>query len=129
MEKGYIGSEKLKNKIAIITGGDSGIGRSIAIYFAREGADISLIYLESDDDAEETKTLIEKEGRSCILFRGDLRKESFSKTIINKTLNLFGKIDILVNNAGTHRKKKASKKFPTNNFKKLLKPMFILISI
>jgi NAD(P)-dependent dehydrogenase (short-subunit alcohol dehydrogenase family) len=94
----YVGSGKLKNKIAIITGGDSGIGRAVAIAFAKEGADIVIVYLNEHQDANETKQRIGQLGRSCILIPGDLRVESFSREIVDRTLHAFGTIDILVLN-------------------------------
>jgi len=95
----YKAGGKLTGKTAIITGGDSGIGKSVAIYFAKEGADVAVVYLEEQQDAEETKELIEAEGRSCLLFSGDIGNEDFCKEIVNKTLDQFSKLDILVNNA------------------------------
>lgn len=106
IRKDYQGSGKLKNKIALITGGDSGIGRSVAVHFAREGADIVIVYLEEDKDAEETKTLVEKEDRRCLLIKGDLREESFCSSCVEKTVKEFGRINILVNNAGVQFPKK-----------------------
>ena len=96
----YIGSDKLKNKVAIITGGDSGLGRAAAIAFAKEGADVVIPYFDEHQDALETKDCILKYGRQCLLISGDLSDPNFSKEIVEKTLNHFGKIDILVNNAG-----------------------------
>ena len=90
---------KLANKTAIITGGDSGIGRSVAIYFAKEGADVAIVYLNETADAEETKQLVEAEGRKCLLFSGDIGSEDFCKEIVKKVISGFGKVDILVNNA------------------------------
>lgn len=95
----YRGSNKLLNKTAIITGGDSGIGRAVAIYFAREGADCTIVYLKEHSGAEETKRLVENEGRRCLLIAGDVRSEIFCKKAVEKTVQEFGKIDILVNNA------------------------------
>jgi len=95
----YQGSDKLLNKIAIITGGDSGIGRAVAIAFAKEGADIVITYLNEHDDAKETKTLIEAKGRRCISIAGDIGDENFCQQIIERTLKEFKKIDIVVNNA------------------------------
>lgn len=102
IKPGYKGSDKLKNKKALITGGDSGIGRAVAIHFAREGADVAIVYLESDDDAEETRKLVEAEGRKCLLFRGDVSNEGFCRKVTEQMIKEFGKIHILVNNAGTH---------------------------
>lgn len=99
IRKDYRGSEKLKNKTALITGGDSGIGRSIAVHFAREGANIAIAYLNEEKDARHTKSLVEKEGVKCLLIKGDLKKETFSKKIVAKTVDRFGSLHILVNNA------------------------------
>ncbi|CEQ20673.1 dehydrogenase [[Clostridium] sordellii] len=96
----YIGSCKLQGKVAIITGGDSGIGRAVAYAFAKEGADIAISYLCEHKDANETKENIERLGRKCILIPGDLKKEEMSKVVVEKTIKYFGKIDILVNNHG-----------------------------
>ncbi|MFP7295755.1 SDR family oxidoreductase [Neobacillus niacini] len=99
VDQNYKGSGKLAGKTAIITGGDSGIGKSVAIYFAKEGADVAIIYLDEHQDAEETKGLVEAEGCRCLLFSGDLGNEEFCKDTVSKILSQFGKIDILVNNA------------------------------
>jgi NAD(P)-dependent dehydrogenase (short-subunit alcohol dehydrogenase family) len=96
---GYKGSDKLKGKVALITGGDSGIGRSVAILYAREGADVAIVYLDEHGDAKETKRLVEQEGRSALLVAGDVGDESFCKQAVEKTIAEFGKLDILVNNA------------------------------
>ncbi|MBS2968343.1 SDR family oxidoreductase [Metabacillus sp. KIGAM252] len=95
----YKGSGKLEGKTAIITGGDSGIGRAVAVFFAREGADVTIAYLNEHDDASETKRLVEKEGRSCFLIAGDIGDEGFCKQVVRETIVKFGKLDILVNNA------------------------------
>jgi len=96
----YRGSEKLQGKVALITGGDSGIGRSVAVLYAKEGADIAIVYLpEEQPDAEETKQAVEAEGCRCLLIPGDVSKSDFCQTAIEKTVNKFGKLDILVNNA------------------------------
>lgn len=99
IRKGYRGSDRLKNKVALITGGDSGIGRAVAVHFAREGADVAIVYRNEDKDAEATREMVEKEGRECLILQGDLRKANFRKKIIKKTLKQFDKLDILVNNA------------------------------
>ncbi len=96
----YRGSDKLLNKVALITGGDSGIGRSVAVHFAREGADIAFIYLEEDNDADKTKKLVEKEGRKCLAIKGDIRDRDFCEQTVNKVFAKFKKINILVNHAG-----------------------------
>lgn len=93
---------KLEGKIALITGGDSGIGRAVAALFAKEGANIAIAYLSEDSDAEETREMVEEEGRKCILLRGDLSKETNCRRAVTKTVKAFGKIDILVNNAAIH---------------------------
>lgn len=96
----YVGSGKLRDKVAIITGGDSGIGRAVAILYAREEADVVIVYLNETSDAEETKRLVEAEGRRCLLIMGDIGNEQFCQEIVDKTVREFGKFDILVNNAG-----------------------------
>ena len=95
-----IGSDKLLNKVALITGGDSGIGKAVALAYAREGADIAIVYLNEHEDAENTKKLIQAKGRKCILIPGDIGDDIFCINAINKTINELKKIDILVNNAG-----------------------------
>jgi NAD(P)-dependent dehydrogenase (short-subunit alcohol dehydrogenase family) len=95
----FPGSGKLKNKVAVISGGDSGIGRAVAVLFAREGAKIAIVYLEEDNDAEETAELVEEEGSEALLLRGDIGDKKFCEEAITETLARFGKIDILVNNA------------------------------
>lgn len=92
-------AHRLPNKTALITGGDSGIGRSIALAFAKEGADVAIAYLDEHEDAEETKKFVEQEGRRCLLISGDLGDESFCKEAVEKVVGEFGKLDILVNNA------------------------------
>ena len=95
----YKGSEKLKDKVALITGGDSGIGRAIAVHYAREGADVAIVYLEEDDDAEKTKEMVEGEGRKCLILRGDIRSRKFCEKSVKKVIGTLGKLNILVNNA------------------------------
>ena len=96
----YKGSNKLKGKIAIITGGDSGLGRACSIAYVKEGAKVVIAYLNEDKDAYDTKEYIESLGGECTLIKGDITKHSFCKEIVNITLDRYGKIDILVNNAG-----------------------------
>jgi NAD(P)-dependent dehydrogenase (short-subunit alcohol dehydrogenase family) len=93
------GSGKLQDKVAIITGGDSGIGRAVAIAFAKEGADVSVVYLEERKDANETRRLVEKHGRKCLLIEGDVGQEDFCRKAVEQTMKEFGKLDILINNA------------------------------
>jgi NAD(P)-dependent dehydrogenase (short-subunit alcohol dehydrogenase family) len=114
----YKGSNKLKDKVAIITGGDSGIGRAVAVHFAREGADVAIAYLKSDADAKETKALVEAEGRQCLLVKGDLGKEATCKKLIAKTLKEYEHIDILVNNAGMHEEDDAIEQISTQQLKR-----------
>jgi NAD(P)-dependent dehydrogenase (short-subunit alcohol dehydrogenase family) len=95
----YKGSDKLLNKVALITGGDSGIGRAVAVYFAREGADVSIVYLNEHEDAEKTKREVEQEGRRCLLISGDVGDEAFCQRAVEQTVEEFGQLDILVNNA------------------------------
>lgn len=95
----YRGSEKLQNKVALITGGDSGIGRAVAIMYAKEGADVVVSYLNEHQDAEETKRQVEQEGRSCLLIAGDVGEEAHCKQVVEQTVSEFGRLDILVNNA------------------------------
>jgi NAD(P)-dependent dehydrogenase (short-subunit alcohol dehydrogenase family) len=93
------GSGKLTDKVAIITGGDSGIGRAVAIAFAKEGADVAIVYLEEHEDARETQRLVEREGRQAFLIAGDLGEESFCREVVSETMRTFGRLDVLVNNA------------------------------
>ena len=95
----YRGSGKLEGKVALITGGDSGIGRAVAVLFAREGADVAVAYLSEHEDAEETKRAVEKEGRRCILISGDVRDPGFCRDAVEHTVSELGGLDVLVNNA------------------------------
>ena len=108
IKKDYRASDKLKDKVAIITGGDSGIGRAIAVVYAAEGANVVIPYLDEHSDAEETQKLVENYGGQCLLIPGDLREEKFCKSIVAKTIRRFGKLDILVNNA--------AEQFPQDDF-------------
>lgn len=119
------GSGKLKGKVALITGGDSGIGKAVAVLFAKEGADISIVYLNEHRDAEQTKKIIEKYGQKCLLISGDIGNENFCARAVSKTIKELKKIDILVNNAGEHHEhdtiseipgKELIKTFETNIF-------------
>ncbi|MCQ4278204.1 SDR family oxidoreductase [Pseudomonas stutzeri] len=95
----YKAAGKLTGKVAIITGGDSGIGRSVAVLFAREGADVAILYLDQHQDAEQTKRVVEEQGRKCLTFAGDVADRGVCRKVIDETLSEFGKLDILVNNA------------------------------
>ena len=93
------GSGKLRDKVALITGGDSGIGRAVAIAYAKEGADSAIVYLNEHEDARETQRLVQQEGRRCLLIAGDVGKEPFCHEAVDRTVREFGRLDILVNNA------------------------------
>jgi hypothetical protein len=95
----YKGSEKLKNKVALITGADSGIGRAVAVLFAREGADIAVAYLNEHKDAEETKAAVVREGRRCIILPGDVADPKYCVHAVERTIKELGRLDVLVNNA------------------------------
>jgi NAD(P)-dependent dehydrogenase (short-subunit alcohol dehydrogenase family) len=95
----YRGSGKLKGMVALVTGGDSGIGRSVAVLYAREGADVAIVYLNSHEDAQETKRYVEMEGRQCLLIAGDVKDSAFCREAVEKTVQEFDRLDVLVNNA------------------------------
>ena len=95
----YLGSKKLDGKVALITGGDSGIGRAVAVLFAREGADIAISYLSEDPDARATKSAVEAEGRRCVLIRGDVTSRAYCRKAVRRTVKELGGLDVLVNNA------------------------------
>ena len=103
----YQGSNKLANKVAIITGGDSGIGKAVAIHYAKEGANVVIVYLNEHEDAKETKRQVEEEGQKCLLLSGDIGNEEFCKEIVKKTIDTFGQLDILVNNAAEQHPQKS----------------------
>lgn len=104
----YRASGKLEKKVALITGGDSGIGRAVAVHFAREGADVAIVYLDETEDAEETQRLVEQEGKKCLLFQGDVSNKEFCTRIIDDTVKKLGALNILVNNA--------AQQFPKDDF-------------
>lgn len=112
----YIGSGKLKDKVAIITGGDSGIGRAVAITYVKEGAKVVLPYYNEHIDAEETKKYIESLGGTCLLLSGDIKDPNFCDYIVEETMKNFGKIDILVNNAGVQFQTKSLLDIPDEQF-------------
>jgi len=111
IRKNYKGSEKLKGKVALITGGDSGIGRSVAVHFAREGANVVIVYLKEDKDAKKTKQLVEEEGQKCLIISGDLKESTFCESVVKKCIRTFGTLNIIVNNAAVQ--------FPEDEFEKI----------
>jgi NAD(P)-dependent dehydrogenase (short-subunit alcohol dehydrogenase family) len=100
VKAGYKAAGKLQNKVALITGGDSGIGRAVSVHFAKEGADIAIVYFDEDEDAKETQQLVQAEGRKCLLLKGDVKKSAFCKKAVGDTVKKLGGLNILVNNAG-----------------------------
>ncbi|MFX1767405.1 SDR family oxidoreductase [Paraburkholderia sp. A1RI-2L] len=98
-EKSYRGSDRLAGKVALVTGGDSGIGRAVCIAFAREGADVAIAYLDEHDDAQETARWVEDAGRRSLLLPGDVRERAWCRELVRTTVSTFGKLDVLVNNA------------------------------
>lgn len=99
IRESYRGTDKLKGKVALITGGDSGIGRAVAVHYAREGADVAFSYLEEDEDAEHTRALVEAEGQRCVVMKGDVGDAAFCREMVDKTVSELGGLNILVNNA------------------------------
>jgi len=115
----YKGSEKLLGKVALITGGDSGIGKAVAIVYAKEGASLVLNYLPSEEkDAQETKKLVEQYGAKCLLIPGDISDENFCKVLIEQTVEKLGHLDILVNNAAVQYSQKSIEDISTEQLKK-----------
>src|SRR5436190_10757617 len=103
----YAGGGKLRDQVALITGGDSGIGRAVAVLYAKEGADVAVLYLNEHRDARETKRLVEAEGRKCLLIAGDIGREAFCRKAVAQTKRELGRIDILVNNAAEQHPQKS----------------------
>lgn len=116
----YEGSGKLKDMVALITGGDSGIGRAVAVLYAREGADVAIAYLNEHEDAEATRAAVEKEGRRAILLPGDVADPAYCKAAVEKTVTEFGKLDILVNNAAFQEHAKSIKDITDDHFMRTL---------
>lgn len=115
IRENYRGSNKLEGKIAFITGGDSGIGKSAAIHFAREGASVAFVYYNEDKDAEKTREEIENEGVQCIAIKGDIKDENFCKEAIKKTIDTFGGLNIVVNNAAMQFPEDSIEEISTEN--------------
>lgn len=112
--KNYKGSQKLEGKVAVITGGDSGIGRAVALTFAKEGADLVIVFYNESKDAEQTKQLIEATGRRCITISGDIADEAFCNKVIADTMQAYGKLDILINNAAVQYVQNGIEFIPTD---------------
>jgi NAD(P)-dependent dehydrogenase (short-subunit alcohol dehydrogenase family) len=109
IKPGYKAAGKLQGKVALITGGDSGIGRAVAVHYAREGADVAIVYLEESADAEETQGLVQAEGQQCMLIQGDVKDRDFCRSAVERTVEELGKLNILVNNAGVQMPQKEFK--------------------
>lgn len=105
-EGNYKAAGKLKGKVALITGGDSGIGRAVAVAYAKEGADVAIVYLNENEDAKQTKQEVEQEGRKCVLISGDLGDEAFAQQAVQQTVDELGGLDILINNAAEQHPQK-----------------------
>ncbi|NJK50449.1 SDR family oxidoreductase [Candidatus Gracilibacteria bacterium] len=114
----YRGSDKLKEKVVLITGGDSGIGRAVAIAYAKEGADVAIVYLNEHEDAEKTKQMVEQNGRRCITIAGDIGDEQFCQQVIQKTVDQLGKLDILVNNAAEQHPQESIEKISSEQLER-----------
>jgi NAD(P)-dependent dehydrogenase (short-subunit alcohol dehydrogenase family) len=115
---GYYAAGKLTDKVALITGGDSGIGRSVAIHYAREGADVAIVYQHSDGDAKDTQSIVEAAGKKCLLFKGDVSNEKFCNKIATQTFKKLGALDVVVNNAGMHEDDEALEDISTKQMKR-----------
>ena len=117
-EQSYRGSGKLDGKVAIITGGDSGIGRAVAIAFAREGADLLISYLDEHDDARETARWIEQAGRKAVIMAGDIRDKQHCRSIVRRAVEAFGRLDILVNNAAFQMSRDSLEEVPDDEWER-----------
>ncbi|WP_276166100.1 SDR family oxidoreductase [Zobellia alginiliquefaciens] len=118
IKSSYKGSDKLRGKVALITGGDSGIGRAIAVHYAREGANVAIAYLNENEDADTTKKMVEKEGTKCLTVAGDLRNHNLCNELVEKVIDAYGRIDILVNNAATQYTQEDFSEIPLEQLKK-----------
>jgi NAD(P)-dependent dehydrogenase (short-subunit alcohol dehydrogenase family) len=130
-DAGYRGSDKLRGKVALITGGDSGIGRAVAIAYAKEGADVAIAYLEEQGDAEETKRQVEQEGQRCLTIAGDIGDETFCRKAVEQTVREFGRLDILVNNAAEQHPQESIEKISAEQLERTFRTnifaMFFLV--
>ncbi|WP_411826177.1 SDR family oxidoreductase [Luteolibacter sp. AS25] len=124
------GSGRLRDKVALITGGDSGIGRAIAVAYAREGADVAIVYLEENGDARDTASLVEAEGRKCLLIKSDVSAKKACQKAVQKTVDELGKLDILVSNAAEQHPQKSLEDISEKQLRKIFEtnvfPMFFL---
>ncbi|MFC7374664.1 SDR family oxidoreductase [Brachybacterium sp. GCM10030267] len=121
-EESYVGTDQLTGKVALITGGDSGIGRAVAIAYAREGADVAIVHLpEEQADADETKSWVEKAGRKCLSLPGDVREEQFCTEAVERTVSELGRLDLVVLNAGYQKDREGFDKLPTEEFDRVFK--------
>ena len=120
----YKSAGKLENKVAIITGGDSGIGRAVAVAYAREGADVVIVYLNEHEDAKATKKAVESYGRSCLAIAGDVGEEAFCQQIIDQTIKEYSKLDILVNNAAEQHVQNGLENITTQQFERTFRTNF-----
>jgi NAD(P)-dependent dehydrogenase (short-subunit alcohol dehydrogenase family) len=129
-EDTYVGSEKLRDRVALITGADSGIGRAVALAFAREGADVLISYLNEDEDAQETARLVTESGRKAVVMPGDISQEAHCRNLVQRAMDEFGKLDILVNNAAFQRTHESIAEIPSEEwdytFKTNIYAMFYL---
>src|SRR5438067_11637732 len=120
-EKSYKGTGKLTGKAAVITGGDSGIGRAVALAFAREGADVLISYLNEEPDAQETARVVRKEGRKCVAVGGDIQDEGHCRRLVDRAVKEFGKLDVLVNNAAFQMTRRSLDEISTEEFDRTFK--------
>ena len=120
-EQSYQGSNRLSGKRAVITGGDSGIGRAVALAFAREGADVLISYLNEEEDAKETARVVEAAGQKCVRVPGDIVNEAHCRSIVDQAVKAFGKIDVLINNAAFQMTRDSIADIPTDEFDRTMK--------
>lgn len=120
----YRGSGKLQGKKAIVTGADSGIGRAVANFFAKEGADVAIVYLNEDHDAHDSQQLVEQEGRQCLLIRGDIGQKAFCEKVVGQVVDRWGQLDVLVNNAGEQHPQKSLENISETQLKRTFETNF-----